>query len=210
MSEADWLSSTDPQAMLRAVGPRLTCRKLRLFACAVCRADPSLMGHDRLRQSVEVCERYADGDCTEEERDALYEVAWAELDEANEDGDRWRPYHELAYHLLHPDTEFNWHDPSCWETETVDPWFQAAVVRDLFGSLHQQVPIDSGWMSWNSGRVPVLARTIYAGRQFYRLPLLADALEEAGCCEASILGHCRTPGIHVRGCWVLDLMLNRQ
>jgi hypothetical protein len=55
-----------------------------------------------------------------------------------------------------------------------------------------------------------MARTIYEDRRFEFLPFLADALEEAGCTDASILNHCREPGEHVRGCWLLDLILGKE
>ncbi len=54
-----------------------------------------------------------------------------------------------------------------------------------------------------------LARSIYDDRAFDRLPVLADALEDAGCTDAAILDHCRGPGPHVRGCWVVDLILGK-
>jgi hypothetical protein len=55
-----------------------------------------------------------------------------------------------------------------------------------------------------------LAQGIYDERAFERLPILADALEDAGCTDAAILVHCRGPGPHVRGCWVVDLILGKQ
>jgi hypothetical protein len=55
-----------------------------------------------------------------------------------------------------------------------------------------------------------LASHIYDSRAFDRLPILADALEEAGCKDAEILAHCRGPGPHVRGCWVVDLVLGKE
>jgi hypothetical protein len=54
-----------------------------------------------------------------------------------------------------------------------------------------------------------IARAIYDGRAFERMPILADALEDAGCGDADILRHCREPGEHVRGCWVVDLLLGK-
>ena len=54
-----------------------------------------------------------------------------------------------------------------------------------------------------------LAQSIYDDRAFDRLPILADALEEAGCTDAAILDHCRGPGPHVRGCWAVDLLLGK-
>jgi hypothetical protein len=62
----------------------------------------------------------------------------------------------------------------------------------------------------NEGTVPQIAQAIYTDRAFDRLPVLADALEDAGCADASILDHCRQPGEHVRGCWVLDLLLGKK
>jgi hypothetical protein len=55
-----------------------------------------------------------------------------------------------------------------------------------------------------------LAQGIYEDRAFDRLPVLADALEEAGCDNAEILSHCRGPGPHVRGCWAVDLSLGKE
>ncbi len=63
--------------------------------------------------------------------------------------------------------------------------------------------------AWRSETVVALASGIYAERAFDRLPILADALEEAGCNHPDVLAHCRGSGPHARGCWVVDLVLNR-
>ena len=65
------------------------------------------------------------------------------------------------------------------------------------------------WAAWNDATVVKLAQGIYDDRAFERLPVLADALEDAGCDNADILAHCRGPGPHVRGCWVVDLLLGK-
>jgi hypothetical protein len=65
------------------------------------------------------------------------------------------------------------------------------------------------WLRWNDGTVVKLAQSIYDERRFTDLPILADALEDAGCADADILAHCRGPGPHVRGCWVVDLLLGK-
>jgi hypothetical protein len=62
-------------------------------------------------------------------------------------------------------------------------------------------------LAWSNGTVPQLARAIRDGRAFDGLPILADALEEAGCTHADILNHCRQAGSHAPGCWVLSLIL---
>ena len=66
------------------------------------------------------------------------------------------------------------------------------------------------WLAWQGGKAVKLAQAIYDERGFDRLPIVADALEDAGCDEADILGHCRQQGaVHVRGCWVIDLLTGR-
>jgi hypothetical protein len=82
----------------------------------------------------------------------------------------------------------------------------ARLVRDIFGNPFRPVIVDPRWLT---STVVSLARTIYEDRAFDRLPILADALEEAGCDDADLLAHCRGDGPHVRGCWVVDLVLGR-
>jgi hypothetical protein len=72
------------------------------------------------------------------------------------------------------------------------------------------VRIDPLWLAWNDGTVVKLTQSIYECPRFDDLPILADALEEAGCDNADILAHLRGPGPHVRGCWVVDLLLNKE
>ena len=83
------------------------------------------------------------------------------------------------------------------------------VLRCVVGNPFRPVTIHPDWSTWNNGTVPNLAQTIYDDRRFDLLPILADALEEAGCDSADILAHCRGPGPHVRGCWVVDLLLEK-
>src|SRR5262249_44692480 len=82
---------------------------------------------------------------------------------------------------------------------------EADLLRAIFGNPFRPVAIDPSWLSWNGGTLPEMARAIYDERRFEELPVLADALERAGCADRDILAHCRGPGEHVRGCWVLDL-----
>jgi hypothetical protein len=85
----------------------------------------------------------------------------------------------------------------------------SVLLRDIFGNPFRPVPADPNWLSWNDGTIPELAQAVYDDRAFDRLPVLADALEEAGCVNADMLAHCRGPGPHVRGCWVVDLLLGK-
>jgi hypothetical protein len=87
---------------------------------------------------------------------------------------------------------------------------QAHLVRDLFGNPFRPAPrVDPTWLAWNGGTVRKLAEGIYAERAFDRLPILADALEDAGCTDAALLSHCRSAGEHMRGCWPVDLLLGK-
>ena len=83
---------------------------------------------------------------------------------------------------------------------------QCAILRDIFDNPPRPVAVAPAWLAWNGGTVPRLAHAIYEEQAFERLPVLADALEEAGCTDPDLLGHCRQPGEHVRGCWGLDLL----
>ena len=80
------------------------------------------------------------------------------------------------------------------------------LLRDIFGNPFRPVAADPAWLT---PTVQSIAAAIYEYRAFDRLPILADALEEAGCTNADVLLHCRQPGEHVRGCWVVDLMLGK-
>jgi hypothetical protein len=82
----------------------------------------------------------------------------------------------------------------------------AAHLRDIFGNPFRPVTADPSWLTTT---VVTLATGIYADRAFDRLPILADALQDTGCDNADVLDHCRAPGPHVRGCWVIDLLLSK-
>ncbi len=87
--------------------------------------------------------------------------------------------------------------------------FQADLVRCIFGNPFRPVAVDASWNLWNGGTVVRLARMIYDDRAFDRMPVLADALEEAGRDEQAILSHCRSVASHARGCWIVDALLGR-
>jgi hypothetical protein len=87
---------------------------------------------------------------------------------------------------------------------------QARFAHDIFGNPFRPTVLDPAWLALNDGAVRKVAQVIYDERRFADLPILADALEDAGCIDAAILAHCRGPGEHVRGCWVVDLLLGRE
>jgi hypothetical protein len=71
-------------------------------------------------------------------------------------------------------------------------------------------PVPPGWLQWQDGVLVKLAQSFYDESRFDGIAVLADALEEAGCTDADILDHCRNPGVHVRGCWPVDLLLAKE
>lgn len=84
---------------------------------------------------------------------------------------------------------------------------QVHLLREIIGNPFRPVALAPELLTANAGLAVALARTIYDERAFERLPILGDALEDAGCADATILDHCRGPNCHVRGCWLLDLIL---
>ncbi|MDB5310483.1 MAG: hypothetical protein JWO38_4685 [Gemmataceae bacterium] len=80
------------------------------------------------------------------------------------------------------------------------------LIRDIFGNPFRPATIDPSWLT---STVTDLARQMYESRDFSPMPILADALQDAGCYHPDFLCHCRGPGPHVRGCWVVDLVLGK-
>jgi hypothetical protein len=95
-----------------------------------------------------------------------------------------------------------------WEaTATAELNAPAHLFRDIFGNPFHPVSIDP---AWQTAAVLSIAQAIHAQRAFDRMPILADALEDAGCTHTEIFNHCRQPAEHVRGCWVVDFLLGKE
>jgi hypothetical protein len=88
-----------------------------------------------------------------------------------------------------------------------ETWTPQAILDDL--TPRQGIAIPPAVLLWDGGTVANMAATIYEGRHFDRLLILADALEEAGCDNAEILAHLRGGGVHAKGCWALDTVLGK-
>ncbi|MCE9566329.1 MAG: hypothetical protein K8U57_30260 [Planctomycetes bacterium] len=85
---------------------------------------------------------------------------------------------------------------------------QSQLIRDIFGNPFRPVAVESAWLT---STVTALAEGMYANRDFSAMPILADALQDAGCENADILNHLRDPNTtHVRGCWAVDLVLGKE
>jgi hypothetical protein len=109
--------------------------------------------------------------------------------------------------LMSPGEESNGIMRAVWKAELAN---HVPLIHCIFGNPFRSISINHAWLTWHDGTVSKMAQSIYAERVFASLPILADALEEAGCTDASILNHCRGPGPHVRGCWVIDFLLGKK
>jgi hypothetical protein len=221
MTEKEWQQSTDPQAMLQLLHKRKS-RKYRLAAVAACRLFSDLLTDERSREALAVAERFADDRATQAElgtacanADAASEQRFEESRAIDLDTESWDDdarhagaLHEVAsaaYQAASGEPEEAFFHLSMVEgTE----FFVAHVLRDVFGP-RRAVAFDPAWLT---PAVTALAHSIYEDRAFDAMPVLADALEEAGCTDETILTHCRRVDDlagHVRGCWVLDLILSK-
>ena len=90
---------------------------------------------------------------------------------------------------------------------STDPKMSCDVIREVFSNPFRPVTFVPAWRTTTA---ITLAQTMYDTRDFAAMPILADALEDAGCEHPDILSHCRGPGPHVRGCWVVDGVLGSQ
>lgn len=213
MTRREWSECSDPAAMLRMLRDRrlLTERKARLFGAACCRRHWDLLPGEG-RRAVVAVERHADGLEGREELDAARRSFTAVIGEAS--GQAW--FARVAVSYLLADAR---HDPAGHALD-LSPWAaqagqdqageqaaQAAILRCLFGSPPFRSAARPEWLAFGDGIVPKLARGIHDERAFDRMPVLADALEDAGCTDADMLGHLRGPGPHARGCHVLDVLI---
>jgi hypothetical protein len=212
MTEIEWENGTDPTPMLQFVRSNASGRKLRLFAVAAFGRLAALLSDPRQRRGIEVLEQLAEGTVT---LDACRGVA-AGVRHAIPP-DEWTPgsppttihshytalmlYREfcsssIATHAVHAADGL--------ADGVGERYEQAQLLRCIFGDPFRSRAVDARWLG---PAVVSLARTIYDGRAFDRLPILAEVLEAAGCDDSELLAHCRGAGLHVRGCWVIDALL---
>jgi hypothetical protein len=226
MTEAEWLGCDDPDRMLQFLQGKASERKLRLFACACVRRVWGLLAEERSRKGVEVSERYADGLAGAGELleaaisarkvdDAAAKAVWpaATLQEslwwAGRAGRAAVEAAERAAAQAAARVGLDTVVPAMEAAGAKQRRYQCGLLRDLFGSPFRPVTVEEAWLAWGGGAARNMARAIYDERAFDRLPILGDALEDAGCTSEELLSHCRQPGEHVRGCWAVDLLLGK-
>ncbi len=253
MTEAEWLTCDDTGAMLEYLGDRISKRQETLYVCGGLRVIwDRWLHHDSSRRAVEVAERWADGQATEDEiGHAAYraevptfgfdfepehnrrrlqvmngeyrvrQIKGVDADECEdlftggasdqeiladrEEAVQFVNAAHIAYHVGHVNSQ-DLNEHLLDHIARQEDWPCGWLVRDIVGNPFRPEAFDP---AWRSETVVALASGIYAERAFDRMPILADALEEAGCDSADILSHCRGPGPHVRGCWVVDAVLGK-
>jgi hypothetical protein len=214
MTEEERLRCEHPGPMLNFLERAARRRKVRLFACACCRRLwPSLASV--LRKGLETSERHADGRASSEEMLAARLAGYASLTTASaaavlamSGAGAAARYAAMALVGV----------PLVEARRAAERKVQAGLLRDIFGPLlFREVKIDPLLLTKNDSLIPKLARAAYDHRALpsgavdgAHLLVLADALEEAGLTDAEVLGHLRSGGPHVRGCWAVDVVLGQK
>jgi hypothetical protein len=238
MTEAEWRQSTDPNPLLIFLQSRSSDRKRRLLACAFCRDTGQHIQDGRFWRAIEAGESWADERRSPDTEDEFYDDILNFYDDLmNLDREllQAQDYAALSTVFLavsclsdDPLHLFIQSVPGFWGRlrekgrDVVDrlmlgisyrkrkphPQHWCRFVHDIFGNPFRPVAFNP---AWRTDTAVTLARQMYESRDFGAMPILADALQDAGCENEDILNHCRDPKQpHVRGCWVVDLVLGKE
>ncbi|WP_439621244.1 hypothetical protein [Gemmata sp.] len=227
MSEDLWFTLNSPAVLLDMVRARqqtFSTRKLRLYLCACFRQSPNLTPVGLLFELVEVVESFAEGDIDLNQLNAFRSSFWSSgnAEQAGiqgfgrcvlaSHGRLWDAAKQAANLVAdtHVATTFAVSGLSRARDRDVRrnvvyPQI-CPLLRDIFGNPFRPVAVAP---EWRTSTVVALANQMYESREFGAMPILADALQDAGCDSDDILVHCRQTGDHVRGCWVVDLVLGK-
>jgi hypothetical protein len=215
VTEGDWLACSDPQLMqrfLRRTGAGSE-RKFRRFACACCRRIWDQFPDPRNRDLVVAVEDYPEHTSGDRE---IYDPGVASSAREHEFG--LNPAHWVAKYLGRGFYKMSAADSAVEVVmrvqsvadagggRDVEAQTQAGLVREVFGNPFRSVLFSS---DWRTETAVLLARQMYNSRDFSAMPILADALQDAGCESEELLNHLRGPGPHARGCWAVDLVLGK-
>jgi hypothetical protein len=237
LTEAEWLASTDPKPMLDFLRGKGSDRKARLFACACCRRVWPLLLSEIARDALAEVEAYADSLLNVRDFEDVRLAAETAYRRAAEAARRppMDPDQAPALQAARSAAEAVWYASHPADADSAPALAALAVrlalgeaaadeerrrqcglLRDVAGNPFRPAAVDPAWLECSGGIVLALAQAAYDERKLpegtmdpARLAVLADALEEAGCADAAILSHLRGPGPHVRGCWAVDLILDR-
>ncbi len=208
MNPENWQSCDSPDAILRQLLGKWSPRRLRLAACAFGRRVWHGLSEEKDRHALEVAERYADKLVTKTElQNARKMCGKSQFGQAITAAGAWESASSTS-------------GAAVWIAVSSAPLLvggvyvkalrkQVDLLRDIFEMNPRELSVDPRWLHWSNGTVRHLARAIYEERRFDDLPVLGDALEEAGCDNQDLLAHCRSGQDHARGCWALDLFLEK-
>jgi hypothetical protein len=221
MTEEEWLRSQDPDPMWRLLevvdpSPSLL-RKSRLLACAFARLIWEI--HDEQgKQIIESMERYADGDESLEDFRVVmgdyYDRVEDEPDPRRQAAGNCVLGLSTARHENYPlrfavtqgrlALSARQQSDEVWKSNHVPEI--CITIRDIFGNPFRPVVLES---SLRTESVVSLARAMYESRNFSDIKVVAETLQNAGCDNQELLDHCRGSVSHIRGCWVVDLLLGK-
>jgi hypothetical protein len=222
MTEAEWLACEKPRAMLAGLRAGVHDRRLRLFAVGCAR---HILPHIRKEKTdarllLEVAERFADGLATPSELAAAYDAhTCKDYGVGAAHMTCFRDAHGAAQSAASCAVRFA---PIAWvranpgQRQTsrggrvaaeAEVAAQVQMLHCVFDSAIRSVVFDP---AWRTSTAVSLAGGMYGSRDFGAMPILADALQDAGCDNEDVLNHCRDPNqTHVRGCWVVDRVLGK-
>ena len=214
MTEAEWLRCQIPIPFLEYARDHFSERKWRLLLCAASYRAWDFLSPDS-RMALPVLERYADGEADTIELDTAQRAVPDTLRCAEDEGvffaceREWVTAKEAVYGVAGKEIIYGWPGRNEGNDKGLDrEWTVVANhARDIFGNPFRPVTFSP---SWRTDTALILARQMYESRDFSAMPILADALQDAGCDSADIFDHCRGLGPHVRGCWVCDLVLGKE
>jgi hypothetical protein len=200
--------------MLDYLPARLSERKRRLLCVGFCRRVWHLLTDESARRAVQAAERHADGLATDDELQA----ACAATGSTEPLGNvvlitaSAEPNPDLVASAIgpyvgsHAAREMGMLEGTDLDARFAEYAAQCDLIREVLGNPFRPVTIAP---QWRTPAVVALAQVIAEDRAWEQMPILADALLDAGCDEAAILEHCRSVGSHVPGCWLLDLLLEK-
>lgn len=222
VTEAEWLACNDPQKMLEFLCNSASERKLRLFACGCCRRIWNLLVKPRSHEVVDVAERWADRQVTKAQRAEARRLA-ADVIRRPTDVRTWGAQQwaanaatcvaSLAIGDYLRCTLYRVDQALSFEEEAAgnEKECRVALLRCVFGNPFRPWPaLPASVLKWNDSTVMRLVQGIYSERAFDHLPILADALLDAGCEDEELIQHCRS-GDRTSGgvgrstcCWARD------
>ena len=221
LTEAEWLACNSVKPMLKFLRGRISDRKLRLIGVACCRRLWHLLMDERSKGAVEAVELLADGLIAAHQLGPefvyLDQLIWVSKKARYEMPptdvvNRIRALQAVSWCLQdcgRPPIDVSPTAANCRMAmaDAGEDAIQVDLVRDVVGlTPFRPIMLERVWRSRTAVSI---AESVYADRDFQRLPILADAFEDAGCTDQEVLMHCRQPGTHVRGCWVVDLALGK-